>query len=175
MKVIEEWKPIKGFEGYYISNLGRVKSTRSFKGTKETILKGSFNQQGYKVITMMKDNKAYTKTLHRLLAIAFIPNLNNYCCINHKDGNKLNNNLNNLEWCSYSYNNTEAYRIGLKHSRIKPKKVKQYDKNNNLINIWNSVNEAGRQLSISDGNICECCNGNRRTAGNFIWRYVNEN
>ena len=69
MKVIE-WEPIKGFDGYFINELGEVKSVKSFKGTQEKILKGSKNQQGYKTISLMKNGKMYTKTLHRLLQIS---------------------------------------------------------------------------------------------------------
>lgn len=182
IKIIE-WKPIKEFDGYYINKIGQVKSMRSFKGTKEKILKGSKNQQGYKTINMIKNGKVYTKTLHRLLAQTFIPNPNNYPCINHIDGNILNNSLDNLEWCTYSYNNKEAYRIGLKKgawcnkiNKEHPmsKKVIQYDLNNNFLKIWESVSEATRQLRISVSSISQCCNGINKSAGGYKWRYENE-
>lgn len=174
MKVIE-WKPLNNFEGYFINELGEVKSTRSFKGTKEKILKGSYNQQGYKIYSFIKDGKVYTKTLHRLLMETFIPNSNNLPCINHIDGNILNNSLDNLEWCTYGHNEKEAYRLGLKQSRIKGKPLYQCDLNGNIIKKWNSINEVAKAMNYSSGTICSCCNKKRnKTYKGFIWRYVNE-
>lgn len=173
MKVIE-WKPIKGFEGYFINKFGQVKSTRSFKGAKEMLLKGSKNQQGYKTINMMKNGKVYTKTLHRLLMETFVPNENNLPCINHIDGNILNNSLDNLEWCTYGHNEKEAYRLGLKQPRIKEKKIVQLTKDYKIVTFWKSANEIKRQLGYSAGNICEVCNCNRKSAYGYIWRYVKD-
>lgn len=104
----EEWKDIKGYEGLYkISNLGRVKSLPKHAGRsyrKERILKNSIDKDGYIKVTLCKNNKTSFLSIHRLLAIAFIPNPNNFPQINHKDENKQNNNLNNLEWCTCKYN-----------------------------------------------------------------------
>ena len=173
MKIIE-WKPIKDFDGYFINELGEVKSTRAYKGTKERILKGSKNQQGYKIITMIKDGKVYTKTLHRLLAITYIPNPYDYPCINHIDGNILNNSLDNLEWCTYGHNEKEAYRLGLKQSRIKPKKVVRLDKDYKILNVFDSLQQIKKYLGFSAGNIGEVCNKHRKTAYGYIWRYLDE-
>lgn len=183
MKVIDEWKPIKDFENYYINRNGEIKSTRAFKGTKTIILKSSLNNKGYKTITMIKNNKIYTKTIHRLLMETFIPNPHNYKCINHKDGNKLNNSLDNLEWCDYGHNEKEAYRLGLKkpvwkdkkdNQHPNSKKVNQYDLEGNLIKKWNCISTIEKELGISVTSICNCCSGRSKKAGNFIWRYVNE-
>lgn len=174
MKTIKIWKPIKDFEGYFINELGEVKSTRSFKGTEEKILKGSYNQQGYKTYNLMKKGKVYRKTLHRLLMETYTPNPNNLPCINHIDGNILNNSLENLEWCTYGHNQKEAYRLGLKQPRIKPKEIVQLDKNYNIVAFWKSTNEAGRKLGYSVGNISNCCNCRIKTAYGYIWRYVKD-
>ena len=173
MKVIE-WKPLNNFEGYFINELGEVKSTRSFKGTKEKILKGSFNQQGYKTYSFIKDGKIYTKTLHRLLMETFIPNPNNLPCINHIDGNILNNSLDNLEWCTYGHNEKEAYRLGLKQSRIKPKKVIQLSKDYKIENLFDSLQQIKKTLGFSSGNIAQVCNKKRKSAYGYIWRYADE-
>ena len=172
MKVIDEWEPIKDFYGYYINRNGEVKSTNAFKGTKEIILKGSISSRGYKIVSLMNCGKVYSRTIHKLLAQTFIPNPNNLPCINHKDGNKLNNSLDNLEWCDYGYNESEAYRLKLKRPRIKEKQLYQKDKKGNIIAIWNSVNELERLFGYSTGNICEVCNGNRKTAYGYRWEYV---
>lgn len=112
----EIWKDIERLEGrYQISNLGRVKSLPKFVNnnpksknigyeTKERILKPFYNGKGYMLVKMYKDNKKYTKKIHRLVAQAFIPNIDNLPQINHKDENKQNNKADNLEWCDNWYN-----------------------------------------------------------------------
>lgn len=191
----EIWRDVPDFEGYYeISNLGKVRTkarkvVRFFKYNYHTlpikakILKIHI-QRGYACVCMYKDGKMYNKQLHRLLAKAFIPNPNNYPIINHKDGNKLNNSLDNLEWCTYKHNCNEAYRLGLnyisekhlKHIRelgLKSgKKVAQLDLNGNVVKIYNSSRQASLELGISQGNISLCCNGKRRTTNGFKWKYI---
>ena len=133
----EIWKDIKGYEGLYqISNLGRVKSISrkintfyGYRKTKEKILKSSYDKDGYLKITITNNWKHKTHKIHRLVAEAFIPNPDNKPTINHIDGNKLNNSIDNLEWATrkeqtkhmhevlkvpYS-NNFEIYR--LKHCK----------------------------------------------------------
>jgi len=102
----EIWKPIKDYENeYMISNLGRVAK----------ILKPNDDGKGYlKIGLSKKGNKYKTPRIHQLIAQAFIPNKNNYSIINHKDGNKRNNNISNLEWCTQQHNIKEAYRLGFK-------------------------------------------------------------
>lgn len=173
MKVIE-WKQIKGFDGYYINKSGQIKSTRSFKGTQEKILKPSKNQQGYITYNLMRGGKVFRKPLHRLLMETFKPNKENMPCINHIDGNILNNSLDNLEWCSYSHNNKEAYRLGLKQSRIKPKQVVQLNKDYKIENIFESLQEIEKNLGYSSGNIAQVCNKKRKSAYGYIWRYADE-
>ncbi len=96
----EEWKPIKGFDGYLISNFGRVWSDKQ----KKRFMKPHDTGRYYMVGLYIK-NKAYQKSVHRLVAEAFIPNPNNYPQVNHKDEVKTNNRADNLEWCTSKYNN----------------------------------------------------------------------
>ena len=99
--MIEEWKDIKGYEGIYkISNLGKIVR---IKEGQEHLMK-IWNNGRYMEVRLSKNGKATHFTLHRLLAIHFIPNPNNLPSVNHKDENKLNNSINNLEWCTYAYN-----------------------------------------------------------------------
>ena len=124
---IEEiWKDIIGYEGrYQISDKGRVKSLERFikptgpfqksKRCRERILKTSITGQGYKHVSL--ENKKHL--VHRLIAEAFIPNELKYKCVNHKDGNKLNNDLNNLEWCTYKHNVNHMFDTGLSSSNIR--------------------------------------------------------
>ena len=128
----EIWKDIKGYEGLYqVSNLGNVKSlpkirntgllnAKSYK-TKEKILKTGGKR--YEIVVLYKNKKPKTFPIHKLVAEYFLENPNNYYCVNHKDGNKLNNNIENLEWCTISENTKHAYDLGLK------KAVNRYTKN----------------------------------------------
>ena len=110
----EIWVTIKDFEDYQVSNLGRIKSlsSRSHYVTKEKILKPQIGEY-YLHVDLYKDKKDHTKTIHSLVAKAFIPNPNNLPEVNHKDGNKYNNNVTNLEWSTFSDNTKHAYRMGL--------------------------------------------------------------
>lgn len=111
-------------------------------------------------------------SVHRLVAMKYIPNPNNYEQVNHKDGNKLNNKVENLEWCSQSYNMIDAY----KNKLIKPKttKINQYDLNMNFIKQWGSIKDASINLNINHRNISTVAlqKTNRKQAGGYIWRYV---
>jgi len=111
---MEIWKTIENFEEFYeVSNLGNIRSKDRITSNKHFI-KGikryPRNSNGYYRITLQKNGKCKNCALHRLVAIAFISNLNNYPIINHKDGNKLNNSIENLEWCSYKENAMHAHK-----------------------------------------------------------------
>ena len=178
----EEWKDIKGYEGLYqVSNLGRIKSLpkkikmRNQYTEKEMILKQETDKRGYARITLCKENEKHKQAqVHRLVAIAFIPNKKNKPQINHKDGNKLNNNVDNLEWVTAKENTQHALRIGLKKN-FKRIKVNQYDLYGNFIKQWESLTSASKGTNMSsNSHICSCCRGERKTAGGFIWKYSKE-
>ena len=186
----EIWKPIKGFEGLYeISNTGLVKSLRrevpnngGISIVKEKILKPQKEKNGYLRIGLNKRNKKYMFLIHRLVAESFIPNVNNYAEINHKDGNKSNNNVDNLEWCSRSYNIKHSYINKLRNTDINRKnakkmieknkrKVVQKDLNGNMINIFDSIKEAGELTNIDKTNICSVCK-HKGYYKNSRWLYL---
>ena len=162
----EIWKNINNFEGYQVSNFGRIKNIRNL-----TILKPAMTYNGYEIVCLSKKSKTKKFRVNRLVAEAFIPNPSNYPIVNHKDGNKLNNNVNNLEWCTHSYNLIEAYRLKLRTSRIKSKKVKQMQ-NNKTIKIWNSTSEIEKTLGYSSGDISQVCNKKRKSAYGYKWEYL---
>lgn len=178
----EVWKDIKGYEGLYqVSNKGNVKSLNYHKEGYEKTLKPKKHNKGYLQIQLMgKENRTFT--IHRLVAEAFLPNPNNYPCINHKDENKQNNSLDNLEWCDNSYN--AKYSIKLHPERIKNRKytskksklnykVNQFDNEGNLIKTWNNSRTIFLETGMSDWAISECCKGNRKSAYGFNWQYAN--
>jgi len=103
------------WDDYLISDDCQVKS---LKFGKERILKSDIDTRGYKYVVLYKNGKGKHYTIHRLMAIAFIPNPDNKRCVNHKDGNKLNNLIDNLEWCTHSENNKHAFTIGLKCQKL---------------------------------------------------------
>ena len=105
----EIWKPIKDYEGLYeVSNLGRVKSLKRFHHQREQILKNKLTKDGYYEIALLKNSKYKYIRIHRIVAQTFIPNEMNKKEVNHKDGNKLNNCVDNLEWCTSSENQKHA-------------------------------------------------------------------
>lgn len=168
----EQWKDIKGYEGLYqVSNLGRIKSFRAYNSYtkkyyyREKILKNKIDTNGYPMICLCKDNKKYIR-IHKLVAETFIPNINNYPIINHKDENKQNNNVNNLEWCTYLYNNN----YGNKNIKIS-KPIIQYDLNKNIIKEYKSIMEASRELKINHSGIIQALKRKNKTGYGFIWEY----
>lgn len=190
----EEWRDIQGFEGLYqVSNLGRVKSLDRVvykkDGTtqiyKERILKQSNLWNEYLVVNLSRNGKPIMHRIHRLVAEAFLPNPNNYPIINHKDENKTNNSVDNLEWCSYSYNLNygTARERGLQANKengiydrlkeLRSKAVNQIDIfSNEIIKQWKSMREVERELGFSNSAISKCCKGKKKTYKGFIWKYA---
>lgn len=170
MKQPEVWKPIRGYEGLYeVSNYGRVKSFKWNSNGK--ILSPAKNNKGYYFVSLSKDGKAKGHTIHRLVAEAFIQNPSNLPQVNHKDEDKRNNHVTNLEWCTPGYNIT----YGTRMERIS-KPVVQLDKEGNLVAEYKSTKEASRVTGIPQSNICKCCQHKygRNSAGGFIWIYKDE-
>lgn len=154
----EIWRDVVGYEGLYeVSTKGRVRNKKTNR-----ILGGAYNQFGYKRIIL----KGKKYLIHRLVALAFIPNPQNLPYINHIDENKNNNDISNLEWVSASYN--VSYSI---HNQSC--KIKQLDKCGNLIKIWDSIKQIGRETDYHQGNIINCCKGKRRSAYGYCWQYAN--
>ena len=166
-EIKEKWKNIKGYEDkYLISNFGEVKSIKTNKILKKEL------RRNYWSVQLFKNNKYKHFQIHRLVALHFIENPNNYLYVNHKDENKLNNHMDNLEWCTASYN----INYGTAIQRAIEKKVTsvlQYDKSNNLIAKYFSIIDAERNTGVYNPNIVKCCKGKRKTAGGYIWKYAN--
>lgn len=180
--MIEIWKDVVGYEGYYmISNIGRVKTVSRLKRSKrngvspvkEYIRPPRVDKYGYHVITLCVDSKSKTFKIHRLVGIAFIPNPDNKPQINHKDGNKSNNHIDNLEWVTGLENQQHAQKMGLFNDLYtrKSKNVLQVDLNNNIISVWRSASECGRH-GFKREQVRDCCLGKQETHKGFKWKYV---
>lgn len=155
----EIWKNI-GFGTYQVSNKGRIRN-------KGKILKQQ-NLRGYKKVRLMNGTKKITFTVHRLVAINFVPNPNGYTEINHIDENKANNISTNLEWCTRKYNVNYGKRTDLTRKR-----TVKLDINGKEIKVYKSLSEAANETSINIANISKCCLGKRKTAGGYKWKYYN--
>lgn len=165
-QMIEIWKDIEDYEGLYqVSNLGNVKSlgNGNSNNSKERILKPAKLKDGYLEVSLSKQGKVKCYTIHRLVAEAFIDNSQNLPQVNHKDEDKTNNQVTNLEFCDAKYNINFGSRI----QRIS-KQVLCIETGV----IYPSTNEVYRRLGFSQGNISSACNGKRKTAYKFHWKYV---
>lgn len=184
----EIWKNIKDYEGLYqVSNFGNVRKLRFINNicNKEKIFNITKHKQnsGYLKVILYKEGQYKNKLVHRLVAEAFINNVNNYNDINHKDGNKENNNVNNLEWCTKSYNMKHAYKNNLWSSpnkgkygsnSNKAKKVAMIDKDTNkIIKTFNSIIDATHFMNKNgSSHIVNCCKGKLKTAYGYKWQYI---
>ena len=157
-----------------MSNLGRVKSLKRkckhpLGGTRivnERIMKFDINKKwGYLRVHLSRDGKNKKELVHRLVALAFIPNPNNYEVVNHKDQNPSNNRMENLEWCTVQYNNTYGDKIKRMY-----KQIIQLDKKEKIIKYFSNSVQASKETGIPRCCITNCLNGKQKTAGGYIWK-----
>lgn len=168
----EIWKNIDPEGIYKISNFGRVKTTFR-RGSSGGFMKPSVGRKGYLQIDLRYGGKRHYCKIHRLVAEAFIPNPDNLPEINHKDEDKTNNRVDNLEWCTHWYN--VHYGTGAERGREPLKKnFNQYDYDGNLIAEWRGMNVVARDKSIDPSCIIRCCQGLVRTYQGSIWLYADD-
>lgn len=186
----EIWKDIKGYEGLYqISNFGRVRSLeRKVKGRKyrRKFLSIQKNKNGYQKVGLYNSPNHKSISIHRLVALNFIPNPHNKKCVNHKDGNKENNKVNNLEWVTHSENMKHAFTKGLNfvtkenHSNnikrsieTNRRPVLRYGGNEKEAKYY-SISEASRKNKVNGSDITQVCKEKKKSAGGYFWRYINK-
>ena len=176
----EVWKDLKGFEGKFkISSTGIILNKNNNAKVKTRISK-----DGYVYVSLYYNKKSYIKTLHGLVAKTFInKDDNNNLEVNHIDGNKLNNNIDNLEWITHKDNIKHAWNNKLfepvreasrRYGKDNPfaKSVIQYDLNMNKIKEYSCIAEAVRKTKINKTSIGKCCNNRQKTAGGYVWRFA---
>ena len=177
---MEVWKTI--YETYRVSNLGNVESLPRY-------LKEIYTSHNYmprkakgRTLKLIKQNNGYycvnikgkIHLVHRLVAEAFIPNPNNYPCVNHINGDKTDNRIDNLEWCTLQQNTQHAFDTGLNKkgkNHYKAKKILQFDLKGNLIKSWDCIMDIERVIKINHGHISDVCKNRRKQCGGYIWKY----
>lgn len=174
----EIWKPIEGYENYEVSNIGRVRSLNYHRTGKEKILIPVLFKY-YLGVNLYKNGKMKCCKIHRLVAQAFIHNPDNLPCINHKNENKTDNRVENLEWCTVGYNLIYS-NIHIKGANASKKKLSkpviQFTLDGKFVAEYPSTMEAYRQTGIHYSNIANCCRGKEhcKSAGNYKWKFKDE-
>ena len=163
----ETWKEINGFNGYYVSTTGKV------RGKSGKVLRPFLDTKGYQIVKIKGNKVASTKKVHRLVAEAFIENAQGKPQINHKDGDKTNNNVENLEWCTGSENQWHRVHV-----------LGKYPKENKNVNpplavrcvetgiVYASCKKASKAASVSDTSILKCCRGKWKKCKNLHWEFA---
>lgn len=186
------WKIINSFEDYEISDMGEIKS---LKNGMEKILKPQLAKRGYYIINLCKNGGVYHKTIHRLVAQAFIPNPDNKPCIDHINGCRIDNRVCNLRWCTHKENLnyeiakkniskahkgkvlTDEHKKKISESnkgKPKPhfeKRIDQYTIDGTYIKTWKSTMDIERSLGFIHNNISSVCKGKYKQAYGFKWKY----
>lgn len=177
-----EWFKLKNYEKLYeITKDGKVRriafdkirTSNTLVSKLPILLKPQYDKDGYLRVTLYDGKVKKCKYVHRLVAETFIPNPNNYEQVNHKNGIKDDNRVENLEWCSQSYNirhRIDVLGVSLKNNR-RSKQVEQRTMDGELIKTYPSSKEAMRQTGFSQGHISEVCRGELKSYKNFIWNY----
>lgn len=184
MARVIEWRPVPGYEGFYeVSNSGQVKSIYRYK----KILKPMISNTGYERVDLFKNKVRKQFSVHRLVAMAFIDNKDKKPFVNHKDENKRNNNVDNLEWVTHIENchygtaikrrteNLDYQKRVVNNARqieACSKPVSQYKKDGTFIRKWRSASECSRATGITISSIRRSATGERKTAGGFIFKEV---
>ena len=159
---------VRGFVSCYFGAVYGVKSKK--------FLKPAIGPGGYLRVKLYRDARGKSIPIHRIVATSFISNTSNKSQVNHKDGNKRNNRVSNLEWVTQSENQIHAYKNGLNTTayavEATKKRVVQKTIDGKVVKIWNSLSDAGRATGVAVPNITHCCKGRINHAGGYKWDYL---
>lgn len=174
---MEIWKDIQGYESkYQISNLGNVKSLNYRKTGIPKLLTPKINKKGYMWVSLSDGKNPRPFLVHRLVAMAFLTNPNNYPEVNHKDENPLNCNVDNLEWCTHLYNVRYSFNLHKDRKPIGKKPIKvlinQLTLNGDYIKTWDGYLILYKTFNYKGTSIKECCEGKRKTAYGYKWEFA---
>lgn len=186
--MVEIWKDIKGYEGFYqVSNLGRIKriekqitmynkNTKYNKVIKEKELKQTKNKKGYLYVSLCKNGEIKKQRVHRLVAEAFLEKKDGFNEINHRNEKRHDNRAENLEYCTHVYNlnygnHNQKLSKTLRENNKNKIKIIQMDRKGNILNEYESLMDASRSTNIPEPNICACCKGIYKQTHNFIFKY----
>ena len=159
---MERWRPVKDFSTYEVSDEGRVRNVKTGR-----VMKTSNSNYGYEQVCLRKNKQQHTKKVHRLVADAFYEGDHEGLDVNHIDGDKLNNNLSNLEFCTRKENINHAFRTGLKQpSRMKKVRVIETGI------VYESIRECARQIGVDQSMICQCLTGRQKTTHGYSFERV---
>lgn len=189
----EIWKPVKGFEGFYeVSTYGNVrscdrtvfvhKSGKEHRATRKGKILKKWVAVEYYHVTFSKDGKIYAPFVHKLVAETFIPNPNELRTVNHKDENKLNNQVDNLEWCTQVYNRNyghseekrlKSFMRSKESHKTFMKAAVQCDMDGNAIKIYKPISDVEKD-GFKYTCVINCCKGKRKSHKGYVWKYANE-
>ena len=161
-----EWREVKEYSNYEVNQLGEIRHKK-----RQKILKPRDNNGGYQYVNFKINGKNTNFAVHRIVANAFIPNPNGYTEVNHKDYNKKNNCVDNLEWVSSSQNKQHSY-LKQENKKSRGKAVNQYTKEGIFLKTFNSVSDAAKELGCCVAAISNCCLGRTKTSQGFQWSFV---
>lgn len=181
MSAKEKWIMIKQNNNYEISDYGNIRNKKT-----KRLLKPAISNKGYYLVSLSNKGKTHTYTIHKLVMEHFNRCAFDYEVINHIDHNKLNNNISNLEYITQKENIIDAWNNGLcenvrnkakinilKASESEKIKINQYNLQGKFIRQWDYIRQIQNVLKINNANIVACCKGKRKSAGGYVWRYVN--
>lgn len=180
----EIWKPVKGYEDKYeVSNKGNVRSLNWKNTGAIRLLYLKHHPSGYRQVQLFGDGGSKMVCVHRLVAEAFIPNPDSLPQVNHLDYDRTNNRVENLEWCTHSHNMKHSWLNKNRKQRTSWRRkwrknstenIIQFTKDGEFVKVWETCISIKHELGYNQTSIWECCDGKRKTAYGYLWRYATE-